>query len=112
MILLQALKLCNTVFTCEVLVQEHGAVVYNVIASCRDSLVAYLLGESNNLDPSCGDISAHNQSNKHSPFCTQCDQGGSQKESLSHQLVVCRLSTLGEEWRNKLLLNESVLALL
>ena len=39
--LLQALKLLNTVFTREVLVQQHGAVVCNVIASCRDSLVAY-----------------------------------------------------------------------
>ena len=26
---------------------------------------------------------------KHSPFCTQCDQGGSQKESLSHFLSTC-----------------------
>ena len=39
--LLQALILHNTVFTREVLVQQHGAVVLNIIASCRDSLVAY-----------------------------------------------------------------------
>ena len=26
---------------------------------------------------------------KHPPFCTQCDQGGSQKESLSHFLSTC-----------------------
>ena len=39
--LLRALKLRNTVFTREVLVQQHGAVVRNVIASCGDSLVAY-----------------------------------------------------------------------
>ena len=36
-----ALILCNTVFTGEVQVQHHGAVVSNVIASCRDSLVPY-----------------------------------------------------------------------
>ena len=59
--LLRALKLRNTVFTREVLVQQHGAVVSNVIASCRDSLMAYsaLLDESDDSDPSCGDISAH-----------------------------------------------------
>ena len=60
--LILAVKLCNLAFTRE-------AVVSNVIASCRDSLVTGgLLVESDHSDPSCGNIFAHNQSDKTLPF--------------------------------------------
>ena len=48
-----------------------------------------LLNESNDSNASCSNISVHNQSNKHSPSCTHCGQGGSQKESLSQLLSTC-----------------------
>ena len=86
--LLRALKLRNTVFTREVLVQQHGAVVRNVIASCRDSLVAYWMKAVTRTLPVATYLHTINPI-KHSPFCTQCDQGGSQKESLSHFLSTC-----------------------
>ena len=86
--LLWALKLRNTVFTREVLVQQHGAVVSNVIASCRDSLVAYWMKAMTRTLPVATYLHTINPI-KHSPLCTQCDQGGSQKESLSHFLSTC-----------------------
>ena len=86
--LLRALSLRNTIFTREVLVQQHGAVVRNVIASCRDSLVAYWMKAVTQTLPVATYLHTINPT-KHSPFCTQCDQGGSQKESLSHFLSTC-----------------------
>ena len=83
--LLQALQLSNTAFTCEVLVQQHGAVDHNVITSCRDSLVAHWLKAVTRTLPVATYLHTIN-SIKHSPFCTQCYQGGSHKESLSHFL--------------------------
>ena len=88
--LLLALQLCNTMFTSEVLVQQHGAADCNIIARCRDSLVAYWMKAMIQMLPS-----VHNKSNKHSPFCTHCGQGGSQKESLPHFLSTCPKFCLG-----------------
>ena len=96
--LLRALKLHNTVFTSEVLVQQHGAVVCNVIASCRDSLVAYWMKAMTQTLPVVTYLHTINPL-KHSPFCTQCDQGGSQKEKFFHifSVPVLNFITLGQQ---------------
>ena len=75
-------------FTSEVLVQQHGAVVRNLTASCRDSLVAYCMKEMTQTLPVATYLHTINPI-KHSPLCTHCGQGGSQKESLSHFLSTC-----------------------
>ena len=64
--MLRALKLRNTVFSCEVLVQQHGGVVHNVIASCIDSLVAYWMKMMTQTLPVATYL--HNQSDKALPF--------------------------------------------
>ena len=73
-----ALKLRNSVFTREVLVQhwQHGAIFCNVIqvASCRDSLVSYWMKAMNQTLPVATYLHTINPI-KHSPVCTQCDQG-------------------------------------
>ena len=71
--LLPACKLHNTVFTREVLVQQHGAVVRKVIGSCLQQPrlpwhPCSLLDESNYTDPSCDNISARNQFDEIFPF--------------------------------------------
>ena len=71
-----ALKLRNTVFTREVLVQnwQHGAIFFNVIANCRDSLVAYCMKAMNQALRVATYLHTINPI-KHSHVCTQCDQG-------------------------------------
>ena len=86
--LVRALKLGNTVFTRKVIVQQHGAMVSNIIASCRDSLVSYWIKAMTWTLPVATCLHTINLM-KHSPFCTQCDQGGNQKESLSYFLSIC-----------------------
>ena len=74
----ESLPECNTVFTCEVLVQQHGSVVSYVIASWRDSLVAYWMKAMTQTRPVATYLHTINLS-KHSPFCTQCDQSLSKR---------------------------------
>ena len=59
-----------------------------MIASCRDSLVAYWMKAMTRTLPVATYLYTINPI-KHSPCCTQCDQGASQKESLSHFLSAC-----------------------
>ena len=82
--LLRALKLRNTVFTRDVLVQPHGAVVRSVISTCRDSTVSYWMKAMTQTLPVAIYLHTINP-DKYFPFCSQC-QEGSQKESLSHFL--------------------------
>ena len=63
-----------------------GAVVSNVIASCRDPLVAYWMKEMTWTLPVAATYLNTINPIKHPPFCTQCDEGGCLKESLSHFL--------------------------
>ena len=88
------LQLHNTVSTCEILVQQGGAVVSNVIANCRDSLVAYWKKAMTQTLPVATYLHTINPI-KHSHFCTQCDQGGSQKERFSH-LPVLNFTMVGQ----------------
>ena len=80
-ILLQALKLRNTMFTQDVLVQQHGAVVCSIISSCRDSVVSYWMKAMTQTLPVATHLHRIIQT-KHSPCCTHCSQDGSPKESL------------------------------
>ena len=72
--LLRALKLRNTVFTRDVLVQPHGAIVRSVISTCRDSVVSYWMKAMTRTLPVAVYLHTINPT-KHSPFCSQCQDG-------------------------------------
>ena len=79
--LLLALKLPNTLFTGEVIMQQHAAVVFNVIASCLDSVVAYwMIGMT--LALFLATYLHIINLTKRFPFCNKCGQGGSTRENL------------------------------
>ena len=86
--LIRALKVRNTMFTQDVLVQQHGAVVRSIFSSCRDSVVSYWMKAMTQTLPVATYLHRINQT-KHSPCCTHCSQDGSQKERLSHFFSIC-----------------------
>ena len=73
-----------------VLGQQHGAVVYKVIASCQDLLKAYWMKA---MTQTIGHLPLEtylcNVLTKHFPFCIQCGQVRSQKKSPLHCLSNC-----------------------
>ena len=66
-----------------VLGQQHGAVVYKVIASCQDLLKAYWMKA---MTQTIGHLPLEtylcNVLTKHFPFCIQCGQVRSQKKKV------------------------------
>ena len=67
-------------FTDDVFVQQHGAVVHSIISSCLDSEVSYWMKAMTQTLPQAMATYLH------MICCTHCRQDGCHKESLSHFL--------------------------